>query len=132
MHVRLSELRKFIRSQLGEANWTLGPSGALRTSSNFGEKTKDYRVGHVEGDENKEITAFEANTSFPGKPADAWCEIVPYLFPDFPFDDPVAIKRNSLFFKIGDTLTVAFKDAPTVELASWNPQKEDWIEADYK
>ena len=85
-----------------------------------------HRIGKIE-DENKELSSFEAEHLFPGSTS-AWCEIVPELYPDFPFDDPVAIKRGTAWFRIGGKLRVAFKDVPQLELAEWDPLKEDWVE----
>lgn len=102
------------------------PSGSLRRVSG---PSRQVKIGKIE-EENKEISSFEAEELFPGS-TEAWVEIVPELFPDFPWDDPVAIKKNTLWFKLGNELRVAFDDMPQVELAAWDSNREDWIELDY-
>lgn len=91
-------------------------------------KKQQFNTGYVE-DENKELSFFEAELAFPGSTG-AWAEIVPELFPDFPFTDPSVIKRKSLFFRIGNKLRVSFESVPQLELAEWDSKKEDWVELD--
>ena len=110
-------LRSFIRKIINEI------SGGLRLVR---DKKPQYKIGKV-ADDNSELTAFEAEQMFPGSTT-AWTEIVPELYPDFPFNHPIAIKRGSSRFKIGDKLRVAFKDAPRLELAEWDNDRQDWIE----
>lgn len=101
------------------------PRGALRSATG----KQQYKIGKVE-DENKELSPFEAELGFPGS-VSAWTEIVPELFPDFPFHDPASIKKGSSFFSINGELRVAFKDMPQVELAIWHPDMEDWVEIEH-
>lgn len=111
-------LRKFIREAvLNEI------TGGLRKTTG----KPQHRIGKID-DENRELSFAEAEMMFPGS-TNAWTEVVPELFPEFPFpDQPIAIKRGSSFFKIGDDLRVAFKEMPQIELATWDPSREDWIE----
>ena len=98
--------------------------GALRTYRGGGKK--QFNPGFVQ-DENREISFSEAEQMFPDS-TNAWAEIVPSLFPEFPFDDPRTIKMKSLFFLIGGKLRVTFDNMPQVELAEWDPDKQDWVE----
>lgn len=120
MRTTLGEVRRYISQALNEFGT---PSGSLRKTKSGG---RQFKIGKVE-DENRELSTGEAETLFPGS-TDAWAEIVPELYPDFPFDDPRAIKHSSAWFKIGDKLRVAFKQAPQVELAVWDPERADWFE----
>ena len=123
MKITVGNLKTLIKEALNEAP---GLSGGLRRTK---PGRQQFKIGKVE-DENRELSFSEAEMMYPGS-TDAWAEIVPSLFPDFPFDDPNVIKRKSLFFKIGDRLTVSFEEQPQIELATWDPQREDWIENDY-
>lgn len=124
MKLRVKEIRHIIENALVE----LGPiRGGLRRVRSGGKQ--QYRVGKIE-DENQELSTGQAEMMFPGS-TDAWAEVVPHLFPDFPFDDPVAIKKSTAWFKIKGELRTAFQAAPQIELAAWNPQKEDWVELNY-
>jgi hypothetical protein len=98
------------------------PSGAIRKTKPGG---RQFKIGKVE-DENRELSTAQAESEFPGS-TEAWAEVVPDWFTDFPFDDPQVIKARSLWFKIGSQLRVAFADMPQIELASWDPQREDWF-----
>lgn len=98
--------------------------GSLRAYRGNGKQ--QFNTGKVE-DENREVSFSEAEHLFPDS-TNAWAEIVPELFPEFPFDDPLIIKKRSLFFLIGGKLRVTFDNMPQVELAEWDPVKEDWVE----
>lgn len=99
------------------------PSGAIRKTKPGG---RQFKIGKVE-EENRELSANQAEQMFPGS-TEAWAEVVPDMFPDFPFaDDPQVIKSRSLWFKIGSQLRVSFADMPQIELATWDPQREDWF-----
>lgn len=124
MKISVKHLRKLIRETLEEFG---GPSGGLRRVR--GGSGQQHKIGKVE-EENKQLSTFEAEELFPGS-TDAWTEIVPELFPDFPFDDPMSIKKHSMWFKIGSQLRVAFEEMPQLELASWDPEREDWIELEH-
>lgn len=121
MRVSIKQLRETIRECINEIN---GPSGGLRRVRGTGGR--QYKIGRIE-DENRELSFSEAEMLYPGS-TDAWAEIVPEMFPDFPFHEPIVIKKRSTFFKIGDKLTVAFSDQPQIELATWDPVREDWFE----
>lgn len=126
MKIKINELRQIIQNVLVE----FGPiSGGLRKVANNGRQ--QYKIGKVE-DPNRELSAFEANDLFPGS-VDAWCEIVPEIWPDAPLVDfdPRTIKAGSVFYKEGDKLTAAFQSMPTIKLAEYDPMKEDWIETDF-
>ncbi len=99
------------------------PTGKLRPVRGGGGR--QHKIGKVE-DENRELSPVEAERMFPGS-TEAWAEVVPDMYPDFPFDDPMVIKNRSLWFKIGSELRVAFADMPQVELASWDPSRQDWF-----
>jgi hypothetical protein len=87
---------------------------------------RQVKLGKVE-DENQELSPVQAENMFPGS-TEAWAEVVPDMFPEFPFaDDPQVIKARTLWFKIGSQLRVAFADMPQVELATWDPTREDWF-----
>ncbi len=118
MRITVGKLKQLIKESLNE----LG--GGLRKVKPGGRQ--QYKIGKVE-EENRELSFSEAEQMFPGS-TDAWAEIVPALFPDFPFDDPRVIKQRSLFFKVGPNLAVTFPEMPQVELATWDPAREDWIE----
>lgn len=121
MKITVAKLKTIIREALDEI------SGPLRQVRDGGRQ--QYKIGKVE-DENRELSFAEAEQLYPGSTG-TWAEIVPDLFPDFPFTDPRAIKMKSLFFKIGDKLTVAFEDQPQIELATWDPERDDWIENEF-
>lgn len=120
MKIKFGDLKKIIL----EMNEISGP---LRASRSGGRQ--QHKIGKIE-DENRELSSSEAEMLFPGS-TNAWAEIVPSLFPDYPFDDPYSIKKHSTFFKIGPRLAVAFEEQPQVELATWSPERDDWIENDY-
>lgn len=125
MKIKISELRQIIRETLDEIG---GPSGSIR-GSNKSSSGRKVKLGKIE-EENKELSPFEAESRFPGS-TEAWADIVPELFPDFPFaHDRVSIVRGSLWFKVGDKLQVSFKDLPQLELASWDQHAQDWILSD--
>lgn len=124
MKIKLQELKQIIHSVLKE----FGPiSGGLRKASG----KPRYHIGKIE-DQNKELSAFEANELFPGA-VDAWVEIVPEIWPEAPFVDfdPRTIKTGSIFYKEGNKLTASFATMPNIKLAEYDPQKEDWIETDF-
>jgi hypothetical protein len=123
MKYTVKTLKEAIRDALTE----LGPiKGGLRTSQKGEKVRQQYKIGKVE-DENRELSAFEAEQLFPGSTS-AWVEVVPELYPDFPFNDPFSIKKGTLWFKLGDRLRVTFQDMPQAELAEWDPEREDWFE----
>ena len=99
-----------------------GLTGKLRSGGSGG---RQHKIGKID-DENKELSSFEAESLFPGS-TEAWGEIVPGTYPDYPFEDPRVIIRRSLWFKIGDKLHVAFQEAPTTELMEWDAQRQDWF-----
>lgn len=119
MRLRVKDLQKVIKEAMSE-NF----GGKMRHYRGGGKK--QYNPGKVE-DENKEVSFSEAEQMFPDS-TNAWAEIVPALFPEFPFDDPKTIKMKSLFFLIGGKLRVTFDNMPQVELAEWDPDKQDWVE----
>lgn len=126
MKITVGELRAIIKK--GIVNEIGGPRGGLRSSHRGGRQ--QYKIGKV-ADENRELSFSEAEMIFPGSTG-AWAEIVPSEFPDFPFaDDPIVVKRRSVFFDEGGILTVAFADMPQITLATWHPEKGagegDWI-----
>lgn len=126
MRITLNELRQIIKKTLAEARGA--PSGALRPVKK-GERSgsgQKFKIGKTE-DDNRELSAAEAEAMFP-ESTEAWAEVVPQLYPDFPFSDPVAVTRASAWFKIGNELRVAFRDMPQIELAKWSPGKADWVE----
>ena len=84
-----------------------------------------YKIGKID-DENFEMSSLQAETMFPGS-TDAWVEVVPDIFPDYPFDDPIAIKMHTMWIRTGDQLRVAFTDQPNVELAYWDASRMDWF-----
>lgn len=113
-----------IRQLLGQTLNEMGPiSGGIRKTKGGG---RQYKIGKVES-ENRELSTAEAESLFPGS-TDAWAEVVPDMYPEFPFaDDPQVVKTRSLWFKIGSQLRVAFADMPQIELASWDQEREDWF-----
>ena len=121
MRVSIKQLRSTIHECINEIN---GPSGGLRRVRGSGGQ--QHRLGKIE-DENRELSFSEAEMLYPGS-TNAWAEIVPEMFPEFPFHEPSVIKKRSLFFKIGDKLTVAFADQPQIELATWDAVRDDWFE----
>jgi hypothetical protein len=125
MQLTLNELRSTIREIISEFG---GISGGLRSSQKGGKPR--YNTGKVE-ELNREVSFVEANDLFPGS-VEAWVEIVPELWPEAPIHmDPISIKRGTLFFKEGDKLTAAFQDMPQITLATWDPNKQDWVEQDF-
>lgn len=113
-----------IRQLLGQTLNEMGPiSGGIRKTKGGG---RQYKIGKVES-ENRELSTAEAESLFPGS-TDAWAEVVPDMYPEFPFaDDPQVVKTRSLWFKIGSQLRVTFADMPQIELASWDQEREDWF-----
>ena len=123
MHI--NELRNLIRKTISEFG---GISGGLRQVRDGGKPK--YKIGKVE-DPNREVSFVEANDLFPGS-VEAWVEIVPELWPEAPMHmDPISIKKGTLFFKEGNVLTAAFQDMPQITLATWDTNKQDWIENDF-
>lgn len=120
MKIKICELRQVIREVLEEIG---GPSGGLRRVR--GPGGRQVKLGKIE-EENRELSPAEADHLFPGA-VEAWTEVVPDMYPDFPFHDPFSIRKGTLWFKIGDKLKVSFKDLPQVELAVWDPVREDWF-----
>ena len=124
MRTTVGQLRVLVREALTEMN---GPRGGLRPVR--GSSGRQYRLGKIE-DENRELSTAEAEHMFPDS-TEAWAEIVPNEFPDFPYDyDPRTIKHKTAWFKVGDELHAAFKDAPQVELMKWDPRRSDWFPID--
>ena len=121
MLITINELRSLIKEVISEIS---SPKGALRRVRGSGGQ--QYKIGKIE-EENRELSSFEAEQAFPGSTS-AWVEIVPQIFPEFPFDDPFAIKKHTLWFKIGSELRTSFDMHPGVELASWDPAIDDWKE----
>lgn len=77
-----------------------------------------------------ELSTIQVDEMFPGA-TEAWAEVVPDLFPDYPFaDDPKAVLMHSLWFKIGPQLRVAFTEMPQMELATWDEDRDDWFPID--
>lgn len=124
MRITLGELRQIVSETVLTE---FGPiRGGLRSSHSSAGKKPRYNMGKVE-DENRELSFSEVESTFPGA-VDAWTEIVPVEFPDFPFaDDPYVVRRRSVFFKEGDKLTVAAQHMPQITLATWDPAREDWF-----
>lgn len=119
MNTTLGTIRQLVAEVLlHEFN---APRGKLRPSSG----KKQYNPGKVE-DQNSELSTIEAERMFPGS-TDAWAEVVPDMFPDYPFDDPEVIKAKSSWFRIGKELRVTFSDTPQIELARWDASMDDWI-----
>lgn len=122
MKITVSELRQLIRETLEEIG---GPKGKLRPVR--GDGGRKVKLGKIE-DENKELSAFEAEQLFPGATA-AWAEVAPEMFPDeYIFPDPIAVKRNTFWSKVGDQLRVASKNNPQHELMVWDPSRQDWFD----
>lgn len=121
MKISLRQLRRLIKEEVTLAEIG-GPRGGLRSSQKGKKAKQQYKIGRVE-DENRELSFSEAEMLYPGS-TDAWAEIVPSEFPTFPFaNDPLVVKRRSVFFKEGDKLTVAFANMPQLTLATWDPMK---------
>lgn len=129
MKISVKQLRTLIRETvIAEMR---GPSGKLRDPGGKSKSSgRQVKLGKIE-DENGELSSAEADLKFPGS-VDAWCEVVPDLFPDFPWTDPIAIRRGSEFYKIGNQLRAGFKSLPGVELAFWEGAGEDgdWFALD--
>ena len=111
-------LRALIKEILSEA----GLSGKLRSVRG----KQQYKIGRVPED-NQELSSFEAESQFPGS-TDTWTQIVPEMYPEFPFTNPRVIKQRSAWFRIGNRLRVAFADMPQVELMEWDPSRQDWFD----
>lgn len=120
----IGEVRRVIAAALLEIG---SPSGKLRPVRG-GSGGRQHKIGKIE-DENKELSVVQAERMFPGS-TDAWSEIVPAMYPEFPFDDPMVIKSRSAWFLIGSVLRVAFADMPQIELMEWNPERQDWFEVE--
>lgn len=119
MQLTIRQLKYLITEALvSEFN---APRGSIRKTKGSGQQ---FKIGKID-DENKELSSFEADDVFPGS-TDAWAEIVPELFPEFPWTDPAVIKKKTLWFRVGKQLSVAFSDMPQVELAVWDPARDDW------
>ena len=124
MRTTVGQLRMLVKEVLTEMN---GPRGGLRPVR--GGSGRQYKLGKIE-DENKELSTAEAESMFPDS-TEAWAEIVPSTFPDFPYDfDARTIKHKTAWFKVGGELHAAFKDMPQVELMKWDPQRLDWFPLD--
>lgn len=121
MQIKLGDVRRIIAEALCEFG---APKGKLRVVRGGGGR--QHKIGKIE-DENRELSVVEAERMFPGS-TEAWAEIVPELFPEFPFDDPMVIKNRSAWFLIGSHLRVAFADMPQVELMQWDPERQDWFD----
>lgn len=120
MKLTVKQLKAFINEAVVKEIGNI--SGGLRKAS----KGRQFKIGKVE-DENRELSFSEAELLFP-ESTEAWAEIVPEYFPEFPFaDDPLAVKRNSVFFKEGNKLTVAAAELPQITLATWDSNMKDWI-----
>lgn len=121
MRTTVGAVRRLISEALNE----FGPiSGGIRKTKSGGGR--QFKIGKVES-ENRELSTAEAESLFPGS-TDAWAEVVPDMYPEFPFaDDPQVVKTRSLWFKIGSELRVAFADMPQIELASWDQDRQDWF-----
>jgi hypothetical protein len=120
MKTTLGEVRRLIAKVMTEIG---SPTGSLRRVR--GGSGRQVKLGKIE-DENRELSPAQVESMFPGA-ADAWAEVVPDMFPDFPFDDPQVIKARSLWFKIGSQLRVTFAEAPQIELAFWDDNRQDWF-----
>lgn len=119
MKMLLGEVRRIIADMLV---LEYGPKGKIRKASG----KPQYKIGKVE-DENQELSLAQVDSQFPGA-SDAWAEVVPDMFPEHPFaDDPQAILMKTLWFRIGPELRVAFEEMPQLEVASWDPDREDWF-----
>ena len=117
------DLRRLINEALNEIG---SPTGGMRKARPGG---RQFKIGKIE-DENQELSTVQAESQFPGS-TEAWAEVVPDMFPEFPFaDDPSVIKSRSSWFKIGSELRVAFSDMPQIELARWDQTNEDWFPLD--
>jgi len=123
MKLTLEQLRKEIRNALNEYG---APRGKLRKPGAKSAGKMQFKPGYVE-DQNAELTSWAAEKEFP-KSVEAWIEIVPEIFPDFPFKDDFSIKKHTLWFRIGSKLRVAFENDPTREVAEWQSEIEDWKE----
>jgi len=120
MKLTLEQLRKEIRNALNERFDT--PTGKLRPAR--GGK-KQFNTSFVP-DENEELTSWEAEKRYPGS-VTAWCEVAGEIAPELS-NDPFVIKKRSAFFREGDKLVVALERDPRVELATYNPETQDWYE----
>lgn len=120
MKTTIKELREEIRSVLKEFG---SPSGKLRRPGrNSGNKTQ-HKIGYIP-DENRELSASEANVIFKGS-VDVWCEVANDISEEFS-TDPIVVRRRSSFFQVGDKLRVTLEREPSIELAQWEPAIEDW------
>ncbi len=124
MKITLGELRHVIAEAL--VTEFGGLSGKIRKPGEKSKNSRQVRIGKADPDENREMSLGEAEVLFP-ESTEAWAEVVPDMFPDYPHKDPRSIMRGSVWFKIGDTLRVAFKEAPQIELATWDPTNRDWF-----
>lgn len=99
--------------------------GKIRKTKGGGQQ---YKIGKVE-DENRELSYNEAEHLFPGS-TEAWIDIVTMGddFPDLKGMDPTGVKRNTLWFKIGNELRVAMNPYPQIELMRWDAEKQDFFD----
>jgi len=123
MKTTVGELRSTIKSVILEIG---NPTGRLRGVRTGGGR--QYKIGKTD-DENRELSAIEAEREFPGS-TEAWAEIVPLDYPEYPFKDPRVIKSRSVWFRIGGELRVAFEENPQMELMKWSPSRQDWFDID--
>lgn len=126
--IKLGALRTMIRESLKEAFGTI--RGGLRTSAGAAEKKssgQQFRIGKAVPDENREIDSIDAEMEFPGS-VDAWMEVAPGIFPDMGLNTERDVRAQTLWFKTDGKLRVAFREAPQLELAEWDPRKADWFE----
>ena len=128
MKLTLEQLRKEIRNALNEYG---APRGKLRKPSTKSANRMHYKPGFTQ-DENRELSAFDANHIFPGA-VDAWCEVANEFSDEFSAD-PVVCRKRSAFFQIGDKLRVALERDARNEIAEWHPEmgggesSGDWID----
>lgn len=130
MRITLNELRQIIRKELAARLIEARPGG-LRTSQKMKDSPhsgRHFKIGKAAPEEVGEIDPIDVELKYPGA-MEAWIEIVPELFPEFPFaDDPVAIRRGTMWINNKGKLHAAFKENPNLELAEWSPEREDWFD----
>lgn len=140
MKTTIKLLRSLINEVIEEGQWG-GPTGPIR-----GSKTKrsaggrQIKAGKIE-EPNRVLSPIEVNEYFPGA-VDAWVEVAPEMFPEreevvvFGGDPNPralkdAIKKATVWTKVGDTLRVGFKDEPMFDVARWDSsmgEGGDWVD----
>ena len=59
---------------------------------------------------------------------EAWAEIAPSLYPNFPYDfDSRTVRRKTTWFMIGNELQALIQDVEGAEPMKWDTQRQDWF-----